>query len=290
MKFLISIICFSLFVVSLNCQSFKNLPEFTAPIQITDNRPFVEVKIKEKKLYFVIDTGGFNLIDTDRAKELGLELSNPSRTSGAGEQTVEVWRTTIESFSIGDKTFNNQQFNVLSLKNIKDGLNLPYLDGIIGYDFFGSLVLQIDYPNQKFSILNNYTGKNGTPFSIYGSHIPKLKVEIDGIESEFVLDTGDRSQLTLSKNFSKQILEKAKYELSEEKITGYGIGGAILANTFELISLQVGSVGFEKVLTRIPNVKSGAFAQSSFNGSIGSGLLRKYKVTFDYPNNLIYFE
>ncbi len=290
MKFFLSIFCFCFFVSNLNCQSVKTSPEFSAPIEITDNRPFVAVKIKDKTLQFVVDTGGFNLIDLENAKELGLELTNQSQTGGAGEQKVDVWTTTVEAFSIVEKTFTNQRFNVLSLKNIKEGLNLPYLDGIIGYDFFGSSVLQIDYPNKKVSFLNSYGGKNGIPFIIYSSHIPKIKVEIDGLESDFILDTGDRSNLTLSKHFSEKLFETSRYELSEEKITGFGIGGPIMAKTFDLKSLKFGQIESQNVLTRIPNVKSGAFANSSFYGSIGGGLLQKYKVTLDYRKKLIYFE
>lgn len=289
-RVLFSIIYFCLFVSTLNCQSNQPPSDFIVPFVLTDNRPFIVLKIKEQVFHFVVDTGGYNLIDLDAARKLGLELQNPSRTSGAGEQTVETWTTTIDSYSFGGKTFINQRFNVLSLKNIKEGLNLPFLDGIIGYDFFRDSILQIDYPNKKVSFLNSHEGKNGIPFTIYGSHIPKIKVEIDGIESEFILDTGDRSQLTLSKHFSEKLFEKSKYELSEEKISGYGIGGPIMAKTFDLKSLKFGNIDEKSIVTRIPNVKSGGFAQSSFYGSIGSGLLKKYKVTLDYQKKLIYFE
>ena len=290
MKFIFSIVCFCLFVSTLNCQSAPTLSEFSTPIVITDNRPFVEVKIKGETFHFVVDTGGYNLIELEAAQKLRLELTNPARTDGAGEQTVETWTTTINSYSFSGKTFTNQRFNVLSLKSIKEGLNLPYLDGIIGYDFFGSSILQVDYPNKKVSFLNSYEGKNGVPFTIYASHIPLIKVEIDGIESEFILDTGDRSNLTLSKHFSEKLFEKSQYEISEEKITGYGIGGPIMAKTFNLKSLKFGAVEATNILTRIPNVKSGGFARSSFYGSIGSGLLLKYKVTLDYRKKLIYFD
>lgn len=290
MKFIFSIICFCFFVSTLNCQSNQTLSEFSAPIIITDNRPFVEVKIKDETFHFVVDTGGYNLIDLDAAKKLSLDLANPTRTGGAGEQTVETWTTTIGAYSFGGKTFNNQRFNVLSLKNIKEGLNLPYLDGVIGYDFFGSSILQFDYPNKKISFLSSYEGKNGVPFTIYASHIPRFKVEIDGIESEFILDTGDRSNLTLSRHFGETLFEKNNYELSEDKITGYGIGGPIMAKTFEVKSLKFGQIEAKNFTARIPNLKSGAFAQSTFFGSIGGGLLLKNKVTIDYQKRLVYFE
>lgn len=281
---------FSVLLSTIACSADEPLPEFSAPIQIVDNRPFVEVKINNKAFYFVIDTGGFNSIELEVAKELNLELRNKFQMPGAGEKTVDAWQTTIEKFSIGGKDFAKRRFYVLPLKEIKEALKMPFLDGIIGYDLFGESVLQIDYPNQKVVFLPKYEAKNGIPFSIYGSHIPQLSVEIDGIGSEFVIDTGDRSQLTLGQQFSENILKKHKYVLSEEKITGYGLGGAIMARTFNLKSLKIGTIEAKNVLTRIPNVKSGAFSQSSFKGSIGSGLLKNYKVTFDYRKKEIFIE
>lgn len=287
-KFLLAIICFGF--LTINCQSAKPFPEFSAPIEIVDNRPFVKVKIKERFFHFVIDTGGYNSIELDAANALNLELGNKFQTGGAGEKSVDGFTTVIDSFEIADKKFANRRFYVLPLKEIKEGLKLPFLDGIIGYDFFGDAILQIDYPQNTVSFLNKYESKNAAPFSIYASHIPQIAVEIDDIKSEFVIDTGDRSQLTLGQSFSEQVLKQNKYELSEEKITGYGLGGVIMARTFDLKSLKLGTVETTNVLTRIPNVKSGAFAQKNFIGSIGSGFLKNYKITFDYRKKLLWIE
>lgn len=289
-RVLISIFCFCLFSLSLNCQPAETSPKVTVPIQITDNRPFVEVMIKDKIFYFVVDTGGFNLIDLDAAKSLDLKLTEQTQTGGTGEETVDTWTTKLDSFFIGERNFKKWKFYVLSIKNIKEGLKLPYLDGVIGYDLFRNSIIQIDYPKKTFSILPSFEGKNGIPFTLFGSHIPKIKVEIDGIESEFILDTGDRSQLTLSKKFSQKLIEQNKYQLSEEKITGHGIGGPIQAKTFDLKSLKFGNVSEENVLTRVPTLTRGAFAEDNFYGSIGSGILKKYRVTIDYRKRLIYFD
>lgn len=273
-----------------SCKADNPSLNFSAPIQIVDNRPFVKVNIKGKAFHFVIDTGGFNSIETEIAQELGLDLRNKFQMPGAGEKTVDAWTTVIDTFSIGENKFQNRRFYTLPLKTIKENLKLPFLDGIIGYDFFSDSILQLDYPNKQVNFLNKFAGQNGMSFAIYGSHIPKLKVEIDGIESEFVIDTGDRSQLTLGQNFSRAVLAKNQYELSEEKVTGYGLGGAIMARTFELKSLKFGTTEAKSILTRIPNLKGGVFAQSDFNGSIGSGLLKNYKITLDYQNKLLFVE
>lgn len=283
---LITFLC----VLVINCQSVESIPEFSAPIEIVDNRPFMAVKIKDKTFHFIIDTGGYNSIELETAKDLNLELRDKFQMPGAGEKTVDAYSTTIDSFEIGGKGFANHKFYVIPLKEIKESLKLPYLDGIIGFDFFGESVLQIDYPNKKIGFLTKYEGKNGVPFSIYGSHIPQLSVEIDGIKSEFILDTGDRSQLTLGQKFSEQVLKQNQYTLSEEKITGYGIGGAIMARTFDLKSLKFGTAEAKEILTRIPNVKSGGFARSNFMGSIGSGLLKNYRITLDYRNKVFFIE
>lgn len=285
-----AMLCLGFLFLTASCQSVKPLPEFSVPIEIVDNRPFVAVKIKERTFHFVLDTGGYNSIETEAAKELNLELRDKFQMPGAGEKTSDAWSTTIENFSVGNQNFTNRKFYVLPLKEIKEALKLPYLDGIIGYDFFGKSVLQIDYPNKKASFFTRFTGKEGTPFTIYGSHIPQVEVEIDDTKSRFVIDTGDRSNLTISQKISSELVKQNKYELSEEKITGYGLGGAITARTFELKSFKFGTIQATKIITRIPNIKGGVFAESGFNGSIGSGLLKNYKVTFDFEKKLLFVE
>lgn len=279
---------FCLLIFTYDCRSAKTQTEFSAPLEIVDNRPFVKVEIKGKTLYFIVDTGAINAIEAERAAELGLKEENRFQTGGVGNERVEAWTTTIETYKVGDREFPAAQFTAIPLKNIKEGLKLPYLDGILGYGFFRNFALQIDYPNKTVRFLNDYEGRNGVPFTMQGSSIPRVKTQIDNIPTEFIIDTGDRSELTLSKNVFDQLA--GQYPLSEEKITGYGIGGPVYAKTFNLNNLQVGETGFKNVLTRIPTNKSGAFARNDFLGSIGSGLLKKYKLTVNYRTNILYLE
>jgi predicted aspartyl protease len=288
LRLLLVLLCFGF--ITANCQRAQPLTEFSLPIEIVDNRPFVAITISGKTFHFIVDSGGFNSIDVDAANELNLDLRGKFQMPGAGEKTVDAWSTVIGSFSLGDRSFKDRKFYVLPLNEIKENLKLPYLDGIIGYDFFRDSVVRIDYPNKKIIFSSEFKGNDGIPFTIHGSHLPEFEVEIDGSKSRFVIDTGDRSKLTLGRVFSDQLLKRSEYVLSEEKITGYGLGGAIFAQTFSLRSLRIGRIEAKNVETRIPNLNGGAFSRPDFTGSIGSGLLKDYKITIDYPNRLLYLE
>jgi predicted aspartyl protease len=272
------------------CRAAQPPAVFNSPIEITDNRPFVPVTINGRTYHFVIDTGGYNSIDADAARELGLELTGKFQMPGAGEKTVDAWHTELDSFSVGGSEFTKRRFYVLPLGGIKEALKLPYLDGIIGYDFFGDGVLQLDYPNKRASVINEYTGTDPIRFTIQGSHLPEIAVTANGIESRFVIDTGDRSSLTISQSFAERLGGQKPLALSDEEFTGFGLGGPIMARTFTLGSLKIGGTETHDVLTRVPTIKGGAFNRPGFNGSIGSGFLKAYRVTFDYKHGRLYLE
>jgi hypothetical protein len=44
------------------------------------------------------------------------------------------------------------------------------------------------------------------------------------------------------------------------------------------------------VATRVPMLKTGAFADKNIDGSIGGGVLKQYKFTIDYKKQQLYFE
>ena len=268
----------------------QNKLQFSVPFKLIDNRPFIEVRINNKTLHFMLDCGASNVIDLTTANSLHLKLSNPGYQTGAGAKRVRSYTTNIDTAGIGRSQMINENFGVIDLSEIRNKLHLPYLDGAIGYNFMKDYAVQFDYPQGVINFYAAYSGAYPIPFTLYYGQTPLLKVKIDGTEATVIMDTGDRSSLTIFNHYADKTGIKQRYTLSDTTITGYGIGGPIYAQTFTLKQLEVDRNKITAIPSRIPMLKTGAFAQTDIDGSIGGGVLKNYKFTINYKTQKLYLE
>jgi Aspartyl protease len=294
--FLLSVLC-SLLTSTSFCQSSDGKINLGVNrglrFELLDNRIFIGVSIKNKLYHFVLDCGAVNVINIDAARELGLPITNLRQQSGAGSQTAQIGNTVIDTVCFGSITMTNQNFTTVSLNEIRDSLKLKYMDGLIGYEFFRQFVVEVNYPGRKIRIFKPGEMKPGKkftpiPFTLYRNQIPKIQASVDDVTGDFIFDTGDRSTLTVFSDFADSIGLKKKYLLSDTVITGYGIGGAVYAQTFKLKQFSFAGFTFKDTNARIPTAVTGGFARRDISGSIGNGLLKNYTVIFNYPDKKIF--
>lgn len=263
--------------------------------QLFDNRQLVKVKINGQGPFtFGVDTGGGNLITPEAAEKTGLKLTGEFQTGGAGERRVKAWRTQIEKVEAGEITATDQSFTVISLEDIKNAIGFKEFDGLLGRELFNSLTTKIDFEKNEFVFTNpenfEYKGSGEIiPFEFSGS-IPQIEGEIDGTRGKIIVDTGDRSSLTLFVPFYENGKIRESYPERKTALTGWGIGGGINSEMIRLKKIKIGETEISGVVTRLPLVKSGAFARSDSIASIGSGFLKRFNVIFDYRNKRMILE
>ncbi len=280
------------FLLMLGCTNCgaQNKPVFSIPFTLIDNRQFIDVTIKHHTFHFILDCGADYGLDAKTAKLLNLEQSNKTRQSGAGAKTVEAGSAIVDTAKIGPVNIVKAHFLVIDMSEIREKLHLPYLDGIIGYTFMKDYAVQTDYPGRVIHFYKSYKADSPVPFVLYQGQLPRINVQIDGINASVIIDTGDRTAFTLFNHFAIKNDFMTKYKLSDTTITGYGLGGPIYARTFTLDHFKIGKLSLANVATRIPMLKTGAFADKNIDGSIGGGVLKKYKFTIDYKKQDLYFE
>lgn len=275
-----------------------NGTQITVPFILHDNRAFVKTHIRKKEFHFILDTGGGIVLDMDAASGMLLPLTRQGNITGTGEKPVPLFRAIIDTIQIGGLRILNKDAMVISLKEIKEALKLNFLDGVVGYEVFQRFITEINFTGSSVTLYEKDTFRApdksyAIPFRLLSGRIPVIQVEIDGIEAEFIIDTGDRSTLTLFPKFSDDNNFRTRYTLSDTLVTGYGIGGPINGQLLTLNKINLNkTLIVENVLTRIPAIRAGAFNRSdSVKGSIGNGLLKQFKkITFDYFNKVLYIE
>lgn len=294
-----------LLLLHLNCSGQNisssliiNGTQITVPFILHDNRIFLKTHIGKKVFHFILDTGGGIILDMDAANGMQLPLTRQGNITGTGEKPVPLFRAMIDTIQIGGLQILNKDAMVISLKEIKEALRLDFLDGVVGYEIFQRFITEINFAGSSVTLYEKETF--GAPnnayailFSLLNGRIPVIKVNIDGTDAEFIVDTGDRNSLTLFPKFSDENDFRNRYTLSDTVMTGYGLGGPIDGQQLKIRIVKLNEVlTIHDVTARIPTIRAGAFNRNdSIKGSVGNGLLKNFnKITFDYYNKKFYIE
>lgn len=259
----------------------------SVPFTLQDNRIFVQASIGNAGPFaMIVDTGSSGLVITpDVARRIALPGKPAGYMTGAGSGRVAATAVTVRKLSIDRVQFDTAQALVGDLSPIRKAIGFKRLDGVIGYDQFKHFRVLIDADSRRltFSSTPVAVPANGfeTPFTIDGG-LPFVKAAVDGVHGTFLVDTGDRSQLTLFKPFA-EANDFFHFATVRNALTGYGIGGPLYADLLRT-TLQAFGATAPDVVTRLPLASSGAFASADYAGSIGYGFLDRFNVVFDYPD------
>lgn len=263
--------------------------------ELIDNRIFLEARINGQRPYqFIFDTGGQNVLDPATARELGLALRDESSQIGAGAQAQRSWRTDVALAEIGPVRLRDHEFMVLDLATIRHAIGFRRLDGLVGRELFERFIVDIDFEGLKLRFIepSGWTPSPAhgrrVPLAFVGGGIPSIDATIDGVRGELAIDTGDRSSLTLFSPFVARERLREKYARRISAVTGWGVGGPIPADVTRAERLSFGGFDIARVVARMPTLQTGVFASDISAGSIGNGVLKRFRATFDYGGKQLF--
>jgi Aspartyl protease/PDZ domain len=263
----------------------------TIPYRAIDNRVIISCRVDGHGPYsFILDTGAQFSITPGVARELRLKTTPAGRLSGAGNATQTFSTTRVPSLALGGFKFANMRAVVIDLSEVKNNIGFPQLDGTIGSETLVRFRTKID-PDRKrvtFSRAPLPVPANATriPFTIQDGIIT-VPGTIDGIAGRILIDTGDRSSLTLFGPFARRYDFYHRYHALRNALTGFGLGGPIYGDVFRLRSLHVLGANLGGVVARASRQHGGIFATGTEAGSIGGGVLRRFEVVYDYPGGAL---
>jgi hypothetical protein len=119
------------------------------------------------------------------------------------------------------------------------------------------------------------------PFTLNEDQMPVVRARINGIEGRFLIDTGDRSSLTLFGPFWRAKGLDRGLGRTTIAMTGYGIGGPIRSIVGRPATFSLGGVPVPAPVTRLSLQKAGVFTSADYAGSIGMGVLKRFVCSFD---------
>ena len=267
------------------------------PFELHANLIIIPATINQSDtLHFILDTGVSNTIvtDTSVAKYLNSDFVRTIRLDGVGaDSTLEAMVSIGNTLRVGYARIDDH--NLIVLK--KDVLKLSELvgtpiHGLIGYDLFERFVVTVDFQHRQLLIqLPKYFKFRRS----YGTKIPleiiNKKPYIDNItiselgQKEIVkllLDTGAGHAVMLNTYATNIPLPEATIDVQ----LGMGLTGKISGKLGRLDKFKIGNYDLSQIVTSFPDSASfGGKLDPNFSrqGNIGGELLRRFRVTINYP-------
>jgi hypothetical protein len=262
----------------------------TIPFTYVDNRIVIECRIDgEGPLTMILDTGSPSIAVTPgTAARLAVPVQDAGTVTGAGNNVAKNGRATLATLSLGTLTFKNLNADVLDLTEIRTKLHFPHLDGIIGYPILKQFATFVNVDDKTITLARTAppAPPNATTTHFEGV-LPEIHAVIDGIAGKVLVDSGDRSSLTLFGPFARQNGFFGRYPSRKNIVTGYGLGGPVYGDVFTLPALDVFGAHLTDVVTRASRQTGGVFASAADSASIGTGVLKRFNIVYDYPHETI---
>ncbi len=269
------------------------------PFELHANLIIVPAVINESDtLHFILDTGVSNTIITDTAvaRHLNSDFVRTIRLDGVGaDSTLEASVSIGNTLQVGYARVDDH--NLIVLK--KDVLKLSELvgtpiHGLIGYDLFERFVVTVDFQHRQLLLqlpkYYKFRRSHGTkiPLEIINKkpYISNVAISELGKKEivKLLLDTGAGHAVMLNTYATQVPLPDTTIDVQ----LGMGLSGKISGKLGRLDRLRIGNHNLSQIVASFPDsVSFGGKIDPTFDrqGNIGGELLRRFRVTINYPEN-----
>jgi len=264
--------------------------------QLINNLIIIPVEVNGVKLSFILDTGVsktiiFNYLNM--SDSLKIKDTEPIYLRGLGDgESVEALKSRNNIFAIGEATNLNQDlFAVFNERiNFAPRLGIP-IHGIVGYDLFRDLVVEINYSNKYIRLTepDKFTYKKCKKCETlnleFYNNKPYLNasVKIDNrdIPIKLLIDSGGSDSLWLFEDEALGIKNDNKYF---NDFLGHGLSGSVYGKRSIIDEFSLKGFVLKKANVAYPDSSSISFAKQfkDRNGSLAGNILKRFNLIVDY--------
>ncbi len=270
----------------------------TFPIKTYNNLLIIPISINGSiEMDFILDSGSRSTVLTEPAllPMLNIKTSEKKRIAGLGEKGIfEALIAKDITLSLPGIEGTNMELIVLppDLLSLSEIIGRPVY-GIIGYDLFKDLIVEIDYTRKVIRFKDPQYFKKAPktykaiPIELHDSK-PYLNIRVCGTKgtdetTQLLVDTGSSQALSLSSRLFPPP------EPSLPTFIGTGLSGEIHGLLGRIKSIEIGDIIDRQIIACFPDEKSLiVHKRRQWNGSIGGEFLKRFKVIFNYSNNKLY--
>ncbi|TDQ09577.1 aspartyl protease family protein [Pedobacter metabolipauper] len=303
-KFFLLLTCFYICKISLSkAQEFQfsgNRNSQGINFSLIRNLVIIPVYLNEKGPFnFILDTGvgPMVLTDTSLISLLMLKELRTIKISGMGKG-AEISAYVAPGISAKVGNAHIKEIPTVMLKDdifkLSNYLGIR-IHGLLGYYFFKSFVVKINYSNKRLGFYTHQVRKRilgeKVPIELINNK-PYIKINISNkefgeVKAKVVVDNGASHSLSL------ETLHNDPFPLPELTIPanlGIGLSGPISGSVGRISTLKIGTASFKNVITSYPAYDEVAVktVYLNRNGNLGAEILSRFNVTFDYAGTAMY--
>jgi hypothetical protein len=246
---------------------------------------FVPVRIDgSRPLSFVLDTGSTrNLIDRKLAASLGLKASGSSSLQGAGAGRIPVAFIHDVRIALPGIEGAGYEFSTADLQPLEASLGVK-VEGILGYEVFSRFVVTVDYQAKRltFTLPEAFRppgeSAQALPIELRDKWaFVKAELVLPGpvtVQDSFMIDSGSSDAV------DHPIMMNLQSRTASRSCVG--IGASVVGATAQAASFRLGHYSVPAPIV------SCCGATDATSKLIGNEVLRRFKVTFDYPSSRIF--
>lgn len=286
----------------VNAQSFRMEEQGdveTIPFELVRNLIVIKLKINNRGPYnFALDTGvGYMLItEPSLVDSIDVESKRTIKIYGLGEgNDLEAYITSPLKITLNGIACNNINAAVFT----KDYFGLSAyagrtIHGLLGFEFFSQLAVKINFADGRLVVsapkdMRYYKRAAKIPIKIEDRkpYITSKVTFSDGTirQSKLVIDLGAGHFISIEHLSDKDKLQPKRIRAN----LGIGINGPIKGYLSRIKSVELGKYEVKNVIAALPD-SSNIPTATARDGNLGVGLLKKFNVIFDYPDNVLYLK
>jgi hypothetical protein len=273
----------------------------TIPFRLIRNMIVIKLNINGRGPFnFVLDTGvGIMLITNPQLIDsINITSKRVIKIPGLGEgDDAEAYITPalnvgikgLTSYDVSAAILKEDHFSLSSYAGIR-------IDGLLGYEFFNSLAVEIDFGDSTLSVcrpkdLHAFSKSNKIPITIE-ERKPYLHANITfpngkQADDKLVIDIGAGHPISIE-NLVKTNDMPQKFIIAN---LGVGLNGPINGFISRINEVDIGKYKIRDVIASFPDESKMQIKPAvPRDGNLGVGILKKFDVIFDYTNNALYLK
>lgn len=281
----------------------KDTHKLSMPFELNNNLIVIDVLLNNAiPLKFILDTGVRTSVLTEKifTDLLNLTYSRKITIPGiGGEKLVDAYVTNNVTLKINDMVGRGHALIVLEkdLLQLKNYLG-SNVHGILGYELFSRFVIEVNYDTRYITFYDPDYFKPRRGFKEIDLRIEDTKPYINASFSlrddvvrtgKFMVDTGASHSFLIDKHSNPGYYIPKP---SIESHLGRGLAGDLYGDISRINNLAVGPYNFEEVITTFPDTSTYDIDIGTIprNGTIGGGLMSRFKVVFDFIHGKLYLK
>ena len=282
----------------------NNKKRIVISFQLINNLIFIPVELNGIQLTFLVDTGVEQTILFSLEDVENVSLENIQKIKLRGLGTKEVFdglKSSRNKLKVKNYSDSNHIIYVILDQdiNISSSVGIP-VNGILGYHFFKNYPILIDYKKKKIFVykdinsIKRLESYNKTLIELQEKK-PYISADVqttdnsEEISSKLLIDSGNSDALWI---FNDKKTELPIPQINIEDFLGKGLSGSIYGKRARIKTFKIDNFVLSNVISAFPdstNTKGIDFVENRV-GSIGSDILRRFKIIFDYKNKNIYLK